>query len=66
MFTARCPRGGYLRINLFHGEPIQSLLLRAFPRDLKPIRDGRRDRCADDDLLVLGNGAPEQLSIAIF
>src|SRR5207253_6615965 len=40
-FTARFPRRRYLRINLFHGELIQSLLLRAFPRGLKPLRDRR-------------------------
>src|SRR5258708_5467640 len=60
MFTACFPRRHYLRINLFHRELIQSLLLRALPRRLEPLRDGRRGRCADNDLLVLGNGSPQQ------
>jgi hypothetical protein len=59
-FTARFPRRRYLRINLFHGELIQALLFRAFPRRLEPFRGGRRGRGADADLLVLGNGTAQQ------
>jgi hypothetical protein len=36
---ARFPPRRYLRINLFHGELIQPVLLRAFPGSLEPLRD---------------------------